>query len=200
LTYAQDENHLHGTTMVYIIADDLTGATDTGVQFAKQGYKTHVVIVSKASSRSLADSGRLSENVDVLALDTETRETDKETARMRISSVLKGMSLRDDDLVYKKVDSTLRGNIGIELEESLNVLNKDGCLFTPSFPPTQRITVESTMDIMYSSILTPCISINLSLKIFFSRMVSIFGVSGSRSEIFWENLWLRLSRRRLSII
>jgi uncharacterized protein YgbK (DUF1537 family) len=156
--------------VIYIIADDLTGATDTGGQFAKQGYRTQMVIGAEPNI------GTLNKDVDVLVLDTETRETDKEAARMRISSVLKGMSLRDDDLVYKKVDSTLRGNIGIELEESLNVLNKDVCLFTPSFPPTQRISVESTMDIMYSSILTLCISINPLLTIFFSRKVSIFGV------------------------
>jgi uncharacterized protein YgbK (DUF1537 family) len=56
--------------------------------------------------------------------------------------VLQRLPLCDDDVVYKKVDSTLRGNVGAELDECLNVLKKDICLFTPSFPQNKRITVE----------------------------------------------------------
>ena len=50
--------------MIYIIADDLTGATDTGVQFSKQGYNTHVVIISEAGCRSLLNSGNSTEDID----------------------------------------------------------------------------------------------------------------------------------------
>ncbi len=128
--------------MIYIIADDLTGANDTGVQFSKQGYKTQVMIVSEKDSRSLADSGSLAEDIDVFVIDTETRDVDAVTARNRIRSVLKGVNIGDEDLVYKKVDSTLRGNIGAELDECMRIFNKNLCIFTPSFPPNKRITVE----------------------------------------------------------
>ncbi len=128
--------------MIYIIADDLTGATDTGVQFSKQGYNTHVVIVSETEPHSLTESLQRNGGVDVLVLDTETREFDAATARNRIKSILQKLSLHDGDIVYKKVDSTLRGNVGAELDECLRVLQKDICLFTPSFPQNKRITVE----------------------------------------------------------
>lgn len=131
--------------MIYIIADDLTGATDTGVQFSKQGYTTHVVIVSKAESEDLANVRELTETVDVLVIDTETREMDSKTARSRLRQVLRLLPLCDDDMVYKKVDSTLRGNVGAELDECLNVLKKDACLFTPSFPQNKRITVKGNL-------------------------------------------------------
>lgn len=128
--------------MIYVIADDLTGATDTGAQFSKQGYNTHVVIASEANPLSLPNSANLSEDSDVLVIDTETREVDAITARNRIRSVLKAIHIGDKDRVYKKVDSTLRGNIGVELDECLKAFKKDICLFTPSFPSNRRITVE----------------------------------------------------------
>lgn len=128
--------------MIYVIADDLTGATDTGAQFSKQGYNTHVVIVSEAGYQSLLNSGNPTEDIDVLVIDTETREVDAATARDRIRSVLQNIQIRDEDIVYKKVDSTLRGNIGVELDECLKALKKDICIFTPSFPSNKRITVE----------------------------------------------------------
>jgi uncharacterized protein YgbK (DUF1537 family) len=128
--------------VIYVIADDLTGANDTGVQFAKQGYNTHVVIISGTDSRSLPTSGSLTENIDVLVVDTETRDTDTSTARTRIRHVLENLNPADEDIIYKKIDSTLRGNIGAELDECLKALKKDICIFTPSFPQNKRITVE----------------------------------------------------------
>jgi uncharacterized protein YgbK (DUF1537 family) len=128
--------------VIYIIADDLTGATDTGVQFSKQGYNTHVIIVSETDRWELPKDENHTHPAEVLVIDTETRETDSETARSRLRQVLQHLPLCDDDVVYKKVDSTLRGNVGAELDECLQGLKKDVCLFTPSFPQNHRITVE----------------------------------------------------------
>lgn len=131
--------------MIYIIADDLTGATDTGVQFSKQGYTTRVEIVADADFERMANIRKPKEIADVLVIDTETRELDSETARLRIRKVLQYLPPGDDDVVYKKVDSTLRGNVGAELDECLSVLQKDICLFAPSYPQNQRITVEGNL-------------------------------------------------------
>lgn len=124
--------------MIYIIADDLTGANDTGVQFSKQGYNTQVVIMSETGKSQTLPS----KDTDVFVIDTETRETDTATARERMKRILERLSVHDEDIVYKKVDSTLRGNIGAELDECMNALEKDTCIFAPSFPPNKRITVE----------------------------------------------------------
>ena len=127
--------------MIYIIADDLTGANDTGVQFSKQGYTTHVMIVPEGETWDVQHTERLPQNVDVLVIDTETREADATTARKRIQRVLEVLQPEPDDIVYKKIDSTLRGQIGVELDECLHLLQKDICLVTPSFPQAKRITV-----------------------------------------------------------
>lgn len=121
--------------MIYVIADDLTGANDTGVQFSKKGYNTIVSIV-KESSQPVID-----ENTDVFVVDTETRDADPNTARKRVRFVLNELNPGDKDIIYKKVDSTLRGSIGHEIEEIMNILKKDICLFSPTFSINQRIAV-----------------------------------------------------------
>lgn len=132
--------------MIYVIADDLTGANDTGVQFSKQGYTTHVAILTETQFQHPADLQELAgtlqqEAIDVLVIDTETREADDATARIRIRAVLESLHPHPEDLVYKKVDSTLRGRIGVELDECIRLLHKDICIFTPSFPHARRITI-----------------------------------------------------------
>ncbi len=121
--------------MIYIIADDLTGANDTGVQFSKKGYNTIVSILEESGNIIIPHE------TDVLVIDTETREVDVKAACQRLRNVLKKLNFSDKDIFYKKVDSTLRGCIGAELEEMMNILEKDICIFTPTFPSHQRITI-----------------------------------------------------------
>ena len=58
--------------MKYIIADDLTGANDTGVQFAKNNYKTTVSILKDEPLDIVVP-----DDPDVFVIDTETREVGK---------------------------------------------------------------------------------------------------------------------------
>ncbi|MHA1232789.1 MAG: four-carbon acid sugar kinase family protein [Candidatus Helarchaeota archaeon] len=121
--------------MIYVIADDLTGANDTGVQFAKKGYNTMVSTFNKQSTIIIPD------NLDVFVIDTETRELEGKTARKILRNILKKLNINKNDMIYKKVDSTLRGNVGDEIEEIMNILKKDICIFSPSFPSHKRITI-----------------------------------------------------------
>jgi len=124
--------------MFYIIADDLTGASDTGVQFSKKGYNAVVSILEESGNIIIPGE----DEIDVLVIDTETREVaDEKIVRQRLSKVLKKLNFSDKDIFYKKIDSTLRGCIGAELEEIMNFLKKDICVLTPTFPSHQRITV-----------------------------------------------------------
>ncbi len=124
--------------MLYIIADDLTGANDTGVQFSKKGYNAVVSILEESGNIIIPGE----DEIDVLVIDTETREVaDAKIVRQRLSKVLKKLNFSDKDIFYKKIDSTLRGCIGAELEEMMNFLEKDICVLTPTFPSHQRITV-----------------------------------------------------------
>jgi len=121
--------------MIYVIADDLTGANDTGVQFTKKGYNTKVSIFNKQLTIIIPD------NLDVFVVDTETRELESKTARKRLKSILEKININKKDVVYKKVDSTLRGNVSDEIEEIMNILKKDICIFSPSYPSHKRMTI-----------------------------------------------------------
>jgi len=121
--------------MKYIIADDLTGSKDTGVQFAKKGYNTIVSVLDEQSKTIIPD------NLDVFVIDTETREIGEKIARNRIKNILEKLNITEEDIVYKNVDSTLRGNVGVEIAEIMNILRKDICIFSPSYPSYQRITI-----------------------------------------------------------
>ena len=97
--------------MIYVIADDLTGANDTGVQFTKKGYSTIVSVLDEQSTIIIPD------NLDVFVMDTETRELESKTARKILKSILEKININNKDVVYKKVDSTLRGNMGDEIRD-----------------------------------------------------------------------------------
>jgi D-threonate/D-erythronate kinase len=122
--------------MIYIIADDLTGANDTGVQFTKNGYKTKVLILDDELTNT-----KFEDNYDVLVIDTETREDEEKISRSRLNKILKSINVSEKDIIYKKIDSTLRGNIGAEIEEIMKIFNKQFCIISPSFPSHQRVTI-----------------------------------------------------------
>ena len=79
--------------MIYVIADDLTGANDTGVQFTKKGYNALVSVLDEQSTIIIPD------NLDVFVMDTETRELESKTARKRLKSILEKININ------KKTDS-----------------------------------------------------------------------------------------------
>lgn len=112
---------------VLLVADDLTGAVDTGYGFARRGHRT-VVAVDDA-----ADAG----DPTVLAANTDSRYADKDVARAAVARVLGG---RDVPIVYKKVDSTLRGNVVAELEAAMAETGADRAIVAPAFPTAGRLT------------------------------------------------------------
>lgn len=109
-----------------ILADDLTGAADTGIFFANQGF---------AAAISLRTDGP-PEHAPVLVIDTDTRDIDAHTAQERVRAALTRHRGRT---VFKKVDSTLRGHIAAEL--SVIIERHPGpVICAPAFPGTGRIT------------------------------------------------------------
>jgi D-threonate/D-erythronate kinase len=115
---------------VAIIADDLTGAADSGVQLARSGYRT-VVIFRGASVPSGND-------LDAVAVDTDSRALPDGFAAKRV--VETGHAVREARIVYKKIDSTLRGPIGAELAAALAATHRKNVLIAPAFPSAGRET------------------------------------------------------------
>ncbi|MCC8392250.1 four-carbon acid sugar kinase family protein [Paraburkholderia sp. MMS20-SJTR3] len=89
-----------------IIADDLSGAADCAIGFAHAGHRT---VVTLRATREHAHEG-----VDTIAVDTDTRRLTPDAAAARTRAAYAEMSSSDQRL-YKKIDSTLRGNWAAEV-------------------------------------------------------------------------------------
>ena len=84
-----------------VIADDFTGSNDTGVQLAKKGARTEVM---------LTPAQKPSRRADVLVINTESRAMPATQAAAAVQQALAPWC--EDEaipLVYKKIDSTFRG-------------------------------------------------------------------------------------------
>jgi uncharacterized protein YgbK (DUF1537 family) len=127
---------MHNTVLeVAVIADDLTGAADTGVQFCP--YFTNTVLVSY---RDLSpDSFGLSPQV--LSVYTNSRSMNAELARERTGHVAGQLSALQPRQMYKKVDSCLRGNLGAEVDAILDEVGFENSFIAPAFPDMGRTTI-----------------------------------------------------------
>lgn len=115
-----------------VIADDFTGANDTGIQFLKAGYKASVLLDASAIPSITGE--------DVVAVvDTESRNVPAKEAAIRLETVAAHIApLRGRTIVYKKVDSTLRGNIAAETAVLRDTLHFPVTAFTPAYPKNGR--------------------------------------------------------------
>ena len=121
--------------IVGIIADDLTGANDTALQFHLRGANTRILLDETYIPQK-------KEETEVWALSTESRNIATEKAIERVEIAVK--SFLDNfsfDYYYKKIDSTLRGHIAPETLTMLEILKYDAAIIFPSFPQEGRITV-----------------------------------------------------------
>ena len=116
-----------------ILADDLSGAGDTGLEFFRHGLPT-VICLKPPVPASAA-----------LVLDSESRHLDAAAARQRVRAFFPvGFFSASPMLYYKKVDSTLRGNIGTELDE-LRARLRLPVVFTPAFPLMGRTVTDGQL-------------------------------------------------------
>lgn len=93
--------------LVSIIADDLTGAADTGVTFADAGWATHLV----RGEAALPSSGAVTRTLDTRAASTDV------SARRTAQAVAEASA--QGALIYIKVDSTLRGTVAAQVSGAL---------------------------------------------------------------------------------
>lgn len=117
-----------------IIADDFTGALDTGVKFAAAGASVRVITDYEY------DFQKTEASVQVLVMDAETRHISAEEAYQRVYSVTLRAKQFGIAFIYKKTDSALRGNIGSELAAALAGTGKQILHFFPAFPNMGRTT------------------------------------------------------------
>ena len=113
----------------FLIADDLTGACDAAVHFAMRGRRT---IVPIAPCVELADAS-------VIAMSTDSRDLEPAAARDAISAAAASLPVGSPSILFKKIDSTLRGNAGVEINAALAAFRCDAAVVCPAFPRMNRI-------------------------------------------------------------
>lgn len=122
-----------------ILADDLTGAADCANAFT--GYGLSAAVTFEDTSDDIAD--------EILAIDCNTRHLAPDEAAACVARIMRKHTLSDPNLpVFKKVDSTLRGNVGAELRAVLEERRhhmghgqRIVAVVAPAFPAGGRTTI-----------------------------------------------------------
>ncbi|MBM7632277.1 four-carbon acid sugar kinase family protein [Geomicrobium sediminis] len=115
-----------------IIADDLTGANDSGIQLAKKGRRATVFFNAKEA---------IEHGEDVTILDTDSRAITPSQAYQCIASLMNGLKTKSPlPHIYKKIDSTLRGNLGAEIQALYDSRAFDVVIIAPAYPKAGRKT------------------------------------------------------------
>jgi uncharacterized protein YgbK (DUF1537 family) len=119
---------------VLILADDLSGAADCGIACVNAGISTLV-------SLGLPSNGVAA---DVLSVDADTRGLNAGDAAERMQDLVHTHAHDPSILLFKKIDSTLRGHLGPELVAVLKarraVVPGAVAIFAPAFPSNGRTT------------------------------------------------------------
>jgi uncharacterized protein YgbK (DUF1537 family) len=129
---------------VLVIGDDLTGVNAAGALFARRSLRT-------VSVADLANLARFAREFDVLVIDIASRHLPAEEAALRVRAAVAASSSSQVELVVKRVDTTLRGNVGAELAAALGQLCEQNAhsaaharvqaIMVPAFPTAGRTTV-----------------------------------------------------------
>lgn len=123
-----------------IIADDLTGANDTGVQFIKNGQKVFVT-----SQLCFKDIEQEMLKNDILVINTESRFLSEKVAYNKLFELglfLKGKKVES---IYKKIDSTYRGNIEEEILGLKDSLGFEKIFIASAFPKVKRQVIDGNV-------------------------------------------------------
>lgn len=122
-----------------IVADDLTGAMDVAGPLASRGLSTWVVAcVEGGAAQQLAGA-------DVASINADTRHLSSEQAARRVRSVVRELIHPDAEILIKKIDSTLRGNVVVETLAMLQESGRRAAVVAPAFPRQGRTVIEGVV-------------------------------------------------------
>lgn len=116
---------------VAIVADDLTGALDAAAPFAARGLHTLVAATPDALKPALA------ETPEVLAVNTVSRHAAPKAAAARVRDALQLLLSHTPEILFKKMDSTLRGPVGDEVAAAASASGRRA-LICPAVPAQGR--------------------------------------------------------------
>ncbi len=120
-----------------IIADDSTGANASAILLNNLNF----------TSLSMIDFKKITnhEGYDVVAISTDSRATTAEEAYERVLSVCKKFKEGEFKVINKRVDSTLRGNLGSELNAFKEMYPNKKIVIVPAFPNSERYCIDGQL-------------------------------------------------------
>jgi len=129
---------------ILALADDMTGALEVGAKFSGAGISA-IVFGQPVSGRSAG----------AIVFDTETRHASPDVAAAEVKRFVEQSGVIHPRLIYKKTDSTLRGNVAAELRALADLYPDWRIGYAPAYPALGRtvkngvlyvdgITVEQT--------------------------------------------------------
>jgi uncharacterized protein YgbK (DUF1537 family) len=122
-----------------IAADDVTGANDIGIMFAKAGCLTHVYSFREGQNGVAPPAGPAAR---IVILDTNSRLDTPETAYRKVFAATRALSAMGCRRFFNKTCSVFRGNIGAEFDAMLDALGREFAVVVLGFPKNGRTTVD----------------------------------------------------------
>ncbi|NQW21570.1 MAG: four-carbon acid sugar kinase family protein [Chloroflexi bacterium] len=125
------------TPLVGIFADDLTGALDAAAPFAARGFRT---LVSPTSELPVGAEG-----AEVISVNLGTRHLDPRAIAERTHQAVIELGKLGVKILLNKIDSTLRGNPGIELLAAINAVSGDHAVLCSAYPQNLRTIADGVL-------------------------------------------------------
>ena len=123
---------------VTIIADDVTGCLDAAAPFARSGAETIALIRREKFKSTIAP---------VVAVCTNSRADRPEDAAAKIDSVCQAIRCVEATRLFKKIDSTGKGNLGAEIGAILQSLPVSVAVVCSAFPAQGRSLVDGVVHV-----------------------------------------------------
>lgn len=123
-----------------IIADDLTGALDSSVPFALAGLTVLVALTPAGLDEALAGEP------DVVVVNTASRAAPPERAAVIAGEVATRLLAAAPAIVFKKIDSRLKGNVGVEADRIASIMGRTGIIVAPAVPDQQRFVRDGCVE------------------------------------------------------
>lgn len=117
--------------MKIILADDFTGASDSAIKFKESNIDSKVIWDTDIKPYFMGES--------LVALDLDSRNLSGKDAYNKVKIILEQLKEVDNNKIFKKIDSTLRGNIGVEIDAILDSGITKFIVVVPSYPDNQRL-------------------------------------------------------------
>ena len=121
--------------LIGAVADDLTGATTTGVLLARSKARTAVFF-----NETAAENTKNAEALDAILVSSNSRALPADEAYEKVKSATLALKRMGVKYFSKRIDTTLRGGIGIEIDAMLDQMAEDTvAVVVPAMPQSKRI-------------------------------------------------------------